>query len=236
MIEKLSIIIPVFNEAQTIEQVLEKVKAVKLIHNISKQIIIIDDHSKDNSLEVIRKFASNNSGLISEVISLKENKGKGFSVRTGISRATGNYIIIQDADVELNPKDYNLLIQAAVKSNAHVVYGSRFLKKQQFPIPFETFLANRILSAIASILVGRKITDMETCYKLIDHSLLQDLQLKENRFGFEPEITLKLLRKRHIRYAEVPVTYKARSKHMGKKIGITDGLRALYCLIRYRLS
>ncbi len=236
MIEKLSIIIPVFNEAQTIEQVLEKVKSVKLIHNISKQIIIIDDHSKDNSLEIIRKFASNNSGLISEVISLQENKGKGFAVRTGISLATGNYIIIQDADVELNPEDYNVLIQASVKTNAQVVYGSRFLKRQQFPIPIKTVIANKMLSAVTSVLVGKKITDMETCYKLIDRSLLQDIQLKENRFGFEPEITLKLLRKRHIHYAEVPVSYKARSKHMGKKIGLTDGLRALYCLIRYRLS
>ncbi|MEI2759918.1 MAG: glycosyltransferase family 2 protein [Bacteroidia bacterium] len=236
MIEKLSIIIPVFNEAQTIEQVLEKVKSVKLIHNISKQVIIIDDHSKDNSLEVIRKFASKNSDLISEVISLKENKGKGFAVRTGISFATGNYIIIQDADVELNPEDYNVLIQASVKTNAQVVYGSRFLKRQKFPIPIKTVIANKILSAVTSVLVGKKITDMETCYKLIDRSLLQDLQLKENRFGFEPEITLKLLRKRHIRYVEVPVSYKARSKHMGKKIGLTDGLRALYCLIRYRLS
>jgi len=151
-----------------------------------------------------------------------------------LSVATGDFLIIQDADLELNPQDINKLIEVAISNKADVVYGSRFLIKQPYPVPLKTKIANRFLSLMTSLMTARKITDMETCYKLIRSSLLKNIQLKENRFGFEPEITMKLLRNKDIIYREIPISYKARSANDGKKIGLTDGVRALICLIKYR--
>lgn len=235
MIQKLSIIIPVFNESDTITTVLEKVNTVQLINNISKQIIVVDDHSSDNSLEAITQFKNKHPQTDINIVQQKVNMGKGYAVRMGINVSTGDYIIIQDADLELNPEDFNLLLKTSIERNVQVVYGSRFLRKQKFKVPFMTLMANRILSLVTSLLSGKKITDMETCYKLIDRSLLHNIQLKENRFGFEPEITIKLLKNKRVRFAEVPISYQPRTKKMGKKIGVKDGIRALYCLFRYRI-
>lgn len=236
MIQKLSIIIPVFNESETIISVLEKVSDVQLINNIAKQIIIVDDHSSDNSLEAITQFKNKHPQADITIVKQQVNMGKGYAVQTGMSKATGDYIIIQDADLELNPDDFNILLKTSLDQNAQVVYGSRFLKKQQSQVPLLTLMANRILSMVTSLLTGKKVTDMETCYKLIDRSLLQNIQLKENRFGFEPEITIKLLKNNNIHFVEVPISYQPRTKKMGKKIGVKDGIRALYCLTRYRFS
>ncbi|HRB26329.1 MAG TPA: glycosyltransferase family 2 protein, partial [Bacteroidia bacterium] len=181
MIQKLSIIIPVFNESETIISVLEKVSDVQLINNIAKQIIIVDDHSSDNSLEAITQFKNKHPQADITIVKQQVNMGKGYAVRTGMSKATGDYIIIQDADLELNPDDFNILLKTSLDQNAQVVYGSRFLKKQQSQVPLLTLMANRILSMVTSLLTGKKVTDMETCYKLIDRSLLQNIQLKENR-------------------------------------------------------
>lgn len=232
MITKLSIIIPVFNEEKHIGEVLQNIISLQLAHNIAKQIIVVDDFSGDQSVKQIEETLRNDSSEI-RFIKQQVNGGKGSAIRRAIEDVTGDYLIIQDADLELNPKDINLLINEVVLHQADIVYGSRFLKKQPYPIPFKTRLANRFLSLITSLLTRKKITDMETCYKLFKLQLLDDIRLFENRFGFEPEITMKLLKKKNIIYREVPITYKARSQKDGKKIGFNDGLRALYCLVKY---
>lgn len=233
MIGKLSIIIPVFNEEKNIEEVLKNIFSLQLPFDIKKQVIIVDDRSTDESASRIEKLLSENNAD-THFIKQKVNGGKGSAIRAGLSVATGDYLIIQDADLELNPQDINKLIEVAISQKADVVYGSRFLNKQPYPVPLKTKIANRFLSLMTSLMTARRITDMETCYKLIRSALLQNIQLKENRFGFEPEITMKLLRNKNIVYREFPVSYKARSLNDGKKIGLTDGIRALICLIKYR--
>lgn len=233
MIGKLSIIIPVFNEEKNIEEVLKNIFSLQLSFDIKKQVIIVDDRSTDESASRIENILrENNAGT--HFIKQKVNGGKGSAIRAGLSVATGDYLIIQDADLELNPQDINKLIEVAISNKADVVYGSRFLIKQPYPVPLKTKIANRFLSLMTSLMTVRKITDMETCYKLIRSSLLKNIQLKENRFGFEPEITMKLLRNKDIIYREIPISYKARSANDGKKIELTDGVRALICLIKYR--
>lgn len=233
MIGKLSIIIPVFNEEKNIEEVLKNIFSLQLPFDIKKQVIIVDDRSTDESASRIEKLLSEKNSD-THFIKQKVNGGKGSAIRAGLSVATGDYLIIQDADLELNPQDINKLIEVAISQKADVVYGSRFLNKQPYPVPLKTKIANRFLSLMTSLMTARRITDMETCYKLIRSALLQNIQLKENRFGFEPEITMKLLRNKNIVYREFPVSYKARSLNDGKKIGLTDGIRALICLIKYR--
>lgn len=233
MIGKLSIIIPVFNEEKNIEEVLQNIFSIQLPFDIKKQVIIVDDRSTDESASRIEKLLSEKNSD-THFIKQKVNGGKGSAIRAGLSVATGDYLIIQDADLELNPQDINKLIEVAISQKADVVYGSRFLNKQPYPVPLKTKIANRFLSLMTSLMTARRITDMETCYKLIRSALLQNIQLKENRFGFEPEITMKLLRNKNIVYREFPVSYKARSLNDGKKIGLTDGIRALICLIKYR--
>ena len=235
MLTTLSIIIPVFNEEKTVHDVLEKVCTVQLIHNIKKQIIIVDDTSRDGSVLEIEKFLKTNSQQ-HELIFLKHsaNKGKGAAIHTALKAATGDYIIIQDADLELDPNDFNKLLAIALEKNADVVYGSRFLEKQNHNMPLLSKAANNFLTLLTKFLAGKNITDMETCYKLVRASLLRNLVLKENRFGFEPEVTMKLLRNRKIIFHESPVYYKARTSQQGKKIGVQDGLRAVYCLVKYR--
>ena len=235
MIKTLSVIIPVFNEEGTIYQVLKKVCNTQLIGNIQKQIIIVDDTSKDNSLLRINEFIDKYKNVFNlSLISHKINLGKGAAVRSGLTKANGELTIIQDADLELNPEDFNVLIAEVVNNNADVVFGSRFLRKQQNAIPLKTKWANGLLTYATRLTTVKHLTDMETCYKLIKTPLFKSFELKENRFGFEPEITVKLLRNKKVIFAEVPIDYRARTVEQGKKIGIQDGFRALFCLIRYR--
>ena len=237
MIKTLSVIIPVFNEEKTIYAVLEKVCQTQLINNIQKQIIVIDDTSGDASHERIKEFIDKHKTEYTiQFISHSLNSGKGAAVRTGLDLAIGDFTIIQDADLELDPSDFNLLLRKALDENADVVFGSRFLKKQNHFIPFKTRLANKGLTFFTRVVTGKHLTDMETCYKLIRTSLFKSFTLHENRFGFEPEITVKLLRKKEVVFKEVPITYKARTVQQGKKIGIKDGWRAMVCLIKYRYS
>jgi glycosyltransferase involved in cell wall biosynthesis len=231
----LSIIIPVYNEEKTVEQLLARVAELQLTEGFEKQIIVVNDASRDGSLAGIERFIKACSQEIT-FLNHRENRGKGAAIRTALSAAKGDYIIIQDADLELEPRDINLLLSEAVNNQKDVVYGSRFLKKSSTQKITLSYLANQFLTWLTGALVGKKITDMETCYKLIKSEWIKSVDLKEDRFGFEPEITMRLLRQKNIRYGEVPITYVPRTADEGKKIGWKDGVRAVYCLIRYRFS
>ena len=229
---KLSIIIPVFNEKNTIYEVLVKVTSVNLQNDIEKEIIIVNDNSTDisrNEIErYIKSFPNNNVRLINH----KVNVGKGGALHTGIKFATGDYTIIQDADLELNPDEYKILIEPVLSGVGDIVYGSRFLnqKKQESSLSKS---ANEFLTGLSNFVFNIHITDMETCYKLVPTSIFQSLILKEQRFGFEPEITAKLAKIKSLKWKEVPITYIPRTNIEGKKIGWKDGFRAIYCIVKY---
>ncbi|MBS3072643.1 glycosyltransferase family 2 protein [Candidatus Pacearchaeota archaeon] len=228
--EKLSIIIPVYNEEKTITEIIKKVQAVK-IPNILKEIIIVNDCSKDNSFEIITKLAKKYKNI--KFYSHKENKGKGAALRTGFSHVTGDYIVIQDADLEYNPEDFNRLITPIRNSEADVVYGSRMLGRiDGFQITSH-YYGNLFLSLITRLLYGNKITDMETCYKMMKSEVVKNLNLKANSFDIEPEITAKIIKKGY-KIIEIPINYRSRSFLEGKKIHWDDGIIAMITLIKYR--
>jgi glycosyltransferase involved in cell wall biosynthesis len=233
--KKLSILIPVYNEDETIFKVLEIIEKLHLIDAIEKEVIIINDSSIDNSkVEIERYLQKFKSPFI--LINHKINQGKGAALQTGIKKATGDYIIIQDADLELNPEEINDLLSVVQIGKANVVYGSRFLRADKKGGTFISNLANGFLTRLSNFIFRIKITDMETCYKLVPASVFKSLKLKEKRFGFEPEITAKLAKNKSLTWAEVPITYNARSGEEGKKIGWKDGFRALWCILYYGLK
>ncbi|MBC8754792.1 glycosyltransferase family 2 protein [Kordia sp. YSTF-M3] len=233
---KLSIIIPVYNEAATVRLILDKIKAVQLINNIEKEFVIINDNSQDDSKKIIEKFIEENPSLTIIFHQHSENKGKGASIHTGISMARGEYLIIQDADLEYDPEEYNLLLKPILAGVADVVYGSRFLdKKGKRTSYFWHYNANKFLTFLSNLFSGLKLTDMETCYKLVNTKMIQSIQLTEKRFGFEPEITAKISRIKDIRLEEVAISYASRPYNEGKKIGWKDGVRAIYCILKYGL-
>lgn len=236
LISKLSIIIPAYNEAATIHLILEKIKKVRLINNIEKEVIIIDDFSQDNTEKSITLYSEKNPELQITFLKHEVNKGKGAALHTGIAKATGEYLIIQDADLEYDPEEYNLLLKPVVDGFADVVYGSRFMGGSPHRILFFWHtIGNRFLTTLSNMLTNLNLTDMETCYKLFKTDLLQRIQLKEKRFGFEPEVTAKVSRIPSIRIYEVGISYYGRTYDEGKKIGWKDGFRAIYCLIKYGL-
>ncbi|MBR3134752.1 MAG: glycosyltransferase family 2 protein [Clostridia bacterium] len=226
--QKLSIIIPCYNEENNIENLLKKVNNVKL-ENIEKEIIVVDDCSKDNSRAILEK----NKDVIQKILFHKENMGKGAAIRTGIKNATGEYIIIQDADLEYNPDEYNKLLQPLIENKCDVVYGSRFINKNKNKGYISNFIANKLLTRLSNCFTHYKLTDMETCYKVFKNRTLKNIELKEDRFGFEPEVTSKLSKEK-AKIIEVPIEYNPRTKKEGKKIGIKDGIRAIYCIFKYR--
>lgn len=230
--KKLSIIIPVYNEKNTIYDVLKLVTAVELQNNIEKEIIVVNDKSTDSSQIEIEKylldFTSSNIKLINHEI----NKGKGGALHTGIKYATGDYTIIQDADLELNPNEFKILIEPILKNECDIVYGSRFLNKTKQGTGLSK-KANGFLTWLSNYVFRTNITDMETCYKLVPTKIFQSLILKEQRFGFEPEITAKLSKIKSLKWKEISITYIPRSNVEGKKIGWKDGIRAVYCIIKY---
>jgi glycosyltransferase involved in cell wall biosynthesis len=234
-ITKLSIIIPAYNEGKTISNVLENVANLKLVNDIEKEIIVINDCSTDNTFEEINQFIKGNPSLPILAFDQTINKGKGAAIHKGIELATGDYIVIQDADLELDPSDINKLLEGLSTKNVDVIYGSRFLTKEHKNTSFVWhILGNGFLTKLSNVFTGFRLTDMMTCYKLVPASILKSIQLKENRFGFEPEVTLKLSKIKNISIAEVPISYIARSKSEGKKINSGDGMRVIYCILKYK--
>ena len=233
-IKKLSIIIPAYNEERTIHFILNKVKEVNLINGITKEVIIVNDCSTDETELAIKNYISTNPTLDIQYFSHEINKGKGAALHTGIDKATGEYLIIQDADLEYDPKEYNDLLKPVVNGFADVVYGSRFIGGKPHRILFFWHsLGNKFITFISNIFSNLNLTDVETCYKLFNTKLIQSLKLKEKRFGFEPEITAKIARKPNVRIYEVGISYYGRTYAEGKKIGWKDGVRAIYCILKY---
>ncbi len=234
--KKLSIIIPAYNEAATIHFILDKVKKVKLLNEIEKEIIIVNDCSKDNTDQAIANYMSQNTDLNIQYYKHEVNKGKGAALHTGILKAKGDYLIIQDADLEYDPEEYNLLIKPIIDGFADVVYGSRFMGGNAHRILFFWHtIGNKFLTLLSNMFTNLNLTDMETCYKIFKTDLIQNIKLNENRFGFEPEITAKISRIPKIRIYEVGISYYGRTYEEGKKIGWKDGVRALYCIVKYGL-
>ena len=223
---KLSIVIPVYNEKSTIDEIVKRVQNV----DFEKEIIIVDDCSSDGTSDKIDKISGNNIKKLFH----EKNKGKGASLRTGFQHVTGDIVIIQDADLEYNPNEYSNLIEPIVDGRADVVYGSRFLGGPHRVDFFWHYVGNKILTTLSNILTNLILTDMETCYKVFKAEIIKDIKIRSNRFGFEPEITAKLAKRKCVIY-EVPISYSGRDYDEGKKIGWKDGVVALYCIVRFRL-
>ena len=235
-IQKLSIIIPAYNEGKTIHLILNKIKSVKLSENIEKEVIIVNDCSKDNTEEAILDYQTQNPDLAITYIKHEKNQGKGAALHTGIKNATGEYLIIQDADLEYAPKEYNILLQPILDGFADVVYGSRFTGGNPHRILFFWHtIGNKFLTFLSNMFTNLNLTDMETCYKLFHTQTLQAIRLKEKRFGFEPEVTAKIARIPNIRIYEVGISYYGRTYAEGKHINWKDGFRAIYCILKYNL-
>ena len=226
---KISIIIPCYNEEKTIELVVNKVLK---FNALEKEIIIIDDCSTDNSREIIKKISDLDTSI--KIFFQDKNQGKGHAIRKGFENATGDILLIQDADLEYDPSDYNKLIIPFIEADADVVYGSRFLGGEYVRLHFFWhYVANKILTLITNIVTNLNMTDMETGYKLIKREAINSISLKENSFSIEPEITVKLAKKGYIFY-EVPISYRGRSYEEGKKITLKDAFIAVYCIFKYR--
>ncbi len=232
----LSVIIPAYNEGKTIHLILDKVKAVNLLFGIQKEIIIVNDCSKDNTEEAIQAYMDANPDLNIIYVKHEINMGKGAALHTGIQKATGDYVIIQDADLEYDPEEYNILLEPIITDFADVVYGSRFVGGRPHRILFFWHsIGNRFLTRLSNIFTNLNLTDMETCYKLFRREIIQSVRLCENRFGFEPEITAKIARIKKIRIYEVGISYYGRTYAEGKKINWKDGFRAIFCILKYGL-
>ncbi len=228
--------IPVFNEERTIVKVLDAVLNVSLISDIEKEIIIVNDCSTDDTLHLIDKYLVDNMDCPINIFSNAKNQGKGASLHLGLEKATGDYIIIQDADLEYDPKEYNLLLKPMVEGFADVVYGSRFIGGNPHRALFFWHTAgNKFLTFVSNVFTNLNLTDIETCYKLFRKEVIAQLKLKEKRFGFEPEVTAKISKIPNIRIYEVGISYYGRSFEEGKKIGWKDGFRALYAIMRYNI-
>jgi glycosyltransferase involved in cell wall biosynthesis len=234
--KKLSIVIPAYNEGKTIHLILNKIKAVRLLNDIEKEVIIINDYSRDNTEEAVLNYQRQNPEMNIVYYKHEVNKGKGAALRTGIQVATGDYIVIQDADLEYDPQEYNLLIKPVLDGFADVVYGSRFSGgKAHRVLFFWHTIGNKFLTFISNMFSNLNLSDMETCYKLFRSDIIKGITLKENRFGFEPEVTAKIARIPNVRIYEVGISYYGRTYQEGKKIGWKDGFRAIYCILKYNI-
>jgi glycosyltransferase involved in cell wall biosynthesis len=232
----LSIVIPAYNEERTIHLILDKVQEVTLPNGWGKEVIIVNDCSKDNTEGAIKKYQEQNPGFPMRYIAHEVNKGKGAALHTGIEFASGEYTIIQDADLEYDPNEYNILLVPVVKGFADVVYGSRFMGGNPHRILFFWHsIGNKFLTHISNIFTNLNLTDMETCYKLFRSDIIKSLPLKEKRFGFEPEVTARISRVEGVRIYEVGISYYGRTYAEGKKIGWKDGVRAIYCILKYNI-
>jgi glycosyltransferase involved in cell wall biosynthesis len=235
-IKKLSIVIPAYNEGRTIHLILERIKEAALPNGIDKELILVNDCSTDETEEAINRFIQANPAMDIRCFRHETNRGKGAALHTGIAMATGEYLVIQDADLEYDPEEYALLLKPVLRGSADIVYGSRFMGSTPHRILFFWHsIGNKFLTFLSNMFNDLNLTDMETCYKLFNTKLIQGIELKEERFGFEPEVTSKIARIKNIRIYEVGVSYYGRTYAEGKKIRLRDGFRALYCIVRYGL-
>jgi glycosyltransferase involved in cell wall biosynthesis len=232
--KKLSIVIPAYNEERTIHLILDKVRDVQLTGDIEKELIIVNDCSSDDTAGAIQRYQAANPELNIQYHAHPVNQGKGAALHTGIARATGEYLIIQDADLEYDPEEYNDMLKPVLTGFADVVYGSRFMGSKPHRILFFWHtIGNRFLTTLSNMFTNLNLTDMETCYKLFRTDLIQGLNLTEKRFGFEPEVTNKISRLKDVRIYEVGISYYGRTYEEGKKIGWRDGVRAIYCIVKF---
>ncbi len=235
-IQKLSIIIPVYNEEKTITLILNRIKKVEMMHGIAKELILVNDCSQDESESVIKEYQKSNPDLEIAYYKHEKNQGKGAALHTGIKHATGDLVIIQDADLEYDPEEYNHLVRPILDGFADVVYGSRFKGNNPHRVLFFWHsIGNAWLTFFSNMFTNLNLTDMETCYKMFKRDIIQGLTLKEKRFGFEPEVTAKVSRVPDVRIYEVGISYYGRTYKEGKKINWKDGFRAIYCVLKYNL-
>lgn len=236
MIRKLSIIIPAYNEGATIHHILNKVAGVKLLNDIEKEVVIVNDCSNDNTEEAIKSYISANPNLNIQYRKHQVNKGKGAALHTGIKEATGELIVIQDADLEYDPNEFNILLKPIIDGFADVVYGSRFMGGRPHRVLFFWHtIGNKWLTLMSNMFTNLNLTDMETCYKMFRSEVVKSLDLKEQRFGFEPEVTGKMSRYPNVRIYEVGISYYGRTYEEGKKIGWRDGFQAIWCILKYNI-
>lgn len=234
MENKLSIIIPAYNEEATIHRILDKVRAVELIGGLSKEVIIVNDASSDDTKGAIQRYQEQHAEFPITYFEHDYNQGKGAALHTGIRIASGEFLIIQDADLEYDPEEYNILLKPVLEGHADVVYGSRFMGGKPHRILFFWHsIGNKFLTFLSNAMTNLNLTDMETCYKLFRTQYVQSLSLKEKRFGFEPEVTAKISRIPNVRIYEVGISYYGRTYEEGKKINWKDGVRAIYCILKY---
>ncbi|MDY0342397.1 MAG: glycosyltransferase family 2 protein [Lentimicrobium sp.] len=234
--KKLSIIIPAYNEAPTIHLILDKVIDTKLFYEVEKEIIIVDDFSTDGTSDAVEQFSKARPTVNIRTFRQPNNQGKGAAIHKGIDLATGDFVIIQDADLEYDPADYNLLLKPMMNDVADVVYGSRFMGMGPHRILFFWHsIGNQFLTFLSNMFTNLNLTDMETCYKMFRADIIKSVKLTEPRFGFEPEVTARISRVKNIRIYEVGISYYGRTYDEGKKIGAKDGFRAIYCILKYNI-
>ncbi len=229
MEHKLSIVIPIYNEAEHLEEILRQIEAVDI--GMDKELILVDDCSTDGTRDILKKLQNSDDNTV-KIFYHDVNRGKGATLRTGFQHITGDITLIQDADLEYDPQDYPKLLKPILENEANVVYGSRFMEGRQEGL-LRSYIANRFLTSLSNFVNGTKLTDMETCYKVIKTDILKEISLRSDRFGFEPEITAKLA-KRKCNIVDVPISYRGRDYHQGKTVSWKDGVAAIFHILRYR--